>query len=151
MYRPPYIVVANYRIASVAYSLSVQDGGWRPGGVNEKIEGFFDISKARGLDGEQGVLIPSANLKHLMLRQDVVDVVANEQFHVYAVETIDQGIEILTGIPAGQRSEQGSFPEGTTNRKVEHRLIDFAENARAFHAGGNETTIAKTEKKISSS
>ena len=71
------------------------------GGVNEKIEGFFDICLARGLSGEQGVLIPAANVKHLMLRADVVDAVAAGSFHVYAVAHVDEGIVLLTGLPAG--------------------------------------------------
>ncbi len=101
------------------------------GGVNEKIEGFFDLCKARGLTGEQGVLIPASNVKHLMLRQDVVEAVEAGKFRVYPVETIDQGIEILTGVEAGDRDSVGNFPEGSINRQVEARLIDLAEKRRA--------------------
>jgi predicted ATP-dependent protease len=102
------------------------------GGVNEKIEGFFDLCKARGrLDG-QGVIIPSSNVRHLMLRRDVVDAVRAGQFQVFAVETIDQGIEILTGKPAGERDSAGNFPEGSVNQRVEARLIDLA--AKRFAA-----------------
>jgi lon-related putative ATP-dependent protease len=101
------------------------------GGVNEKIEGFFDLCKARGHLNRQGVLIPSSNVRHLMLRQDVVDAVRAGTFHVYAVETIDQGIEILTGIPAGERDAAGQFPEGSVNQKVEARLIELAEKRLA--------------------
>jgi predicted ATP-dependent protease len=108
------------------------------GGVNEKIEGFFDICKTRGLTGDQGVLIPAANLKHLMLRREVIDAAAAGKFHLYAVETIDEGIEILTGLPAGRRNEQGKFPEGSINQKVEQQLIEFAEQARAFCRGTGE-------------
>ena len=86
------------------------------GGVNEKIEGFFDICTARGLTGDQGVLIPAANVKHLMLRQDVVDAVAAGRFHVYPIATIDEGIELLTGVPAGEPDAEGRYPEGTVNR-----------------------------------
>jgi lon-related putative ATP-dependent protease len=75
------------------------------GGVNEKIEGFFDLCKARGLTGEQGILIPASNVKHLMLRRDVVEAAAAAKFHIYPVETIDQGVEILTGLPAGERDK----------------------------------------------
>jgi lon-related putative ATP-dependent protease len=82
------------------------------GGVNEKIEGFFDVCKARGLTGEQGVLIPVSNVKHLMLRQDVVKAVDAGQFHIYPVEMVDQGIEILTGVPAGERDEEGELSGG---------------------------------------
>ncbi len=100
------------------------------GGVNEKIEGFFDICKARGLTGEQGVIIPRANVKHLMLRADVVEAVANGQFAIYAIETVDEGIELLTGIPAGERDESGAYPEGTLNFLVEHRLAKLAEHEK---------------------
>lgn len=102
------------------------------GGVNEKIEGFFDICQAKGLTGEQGVLIPAANVKHLMLRQDVIDAVAAAQFHIYAVETIDQGIELLTGLRAGERDEAGNFPPDSINQRVEARLIGLAEKRAAF-------------------
>jgi len=96
------------------------------GGVNEKIEGFFDLCKARGLTGDQGVLIPSSNVKNLMLRQDVVDAVARGEFHIYPVETIDQGIELLTGIEAGERNPDGDYPYGTVNHLVERRLQEMA-------------------------
>ena len=102
------------------------------GGVNEKIEGFFDICRAQGLTGEQGVLIPASNVKHLMLRHDVVAAVAAGQFQVYAVETIDQGIELLTGVPAGERDDTGEFPAGSVNQRVEARLIALAEKRLAF-------------------
>jgi len=96
------------------------------GAVNEKIEGFFDLCDARGLTGSQGVIIPASNVRHLMLRQDVVDAVRANKFRIYAVETIDQGIEILTGVPAGEADASGKFPDGSVNQKVEARLIDFA-------------------------
>jgi len=96
------------------------------GGVNEKIEGFFDLCDARGLSGEQGVVIPASNVRHLMLRQDVVDAVRAGKFRIYAIETIDEGIEILTGIPAGALDPSGKFPDASVNRKVEARLVDFA-------------------------
>jgi lon-related putative ATP-dependent protease len=97
------------------------------GGVNEKIEGFFDVCKARGLTGEQGVLIPTSNVKHLMLRADVVEAAAQGQFHIYPVETVDQGIEILTGVPAGELDEEGNYPEGTVNGMVQAELARLAE------------------------
>lgn len=102
------------------------------GGVNEKIEGFFDICKARGLTGNQGVLIPAANVVHLMLRDAVLEAVEAGQFHIYAVETIDQGLEILTGRPAGQPDAEGNFPEGSLNYAVEARLIEMAERWQKF-------------------
>ncbi len=102
------------------------------GGVNEKIEGFFDICRARGLTGEQGVLIPKSNVQHLMLREDVVEAVKAGQFAIYPVETINQGIEILTGVKAGERGTEGRFPAGTINRLVEDKLRSFAERGRTF-------------------
>jgi predicted ATP-dependent protease len=102
------------------------------GGVNEKIEGFFDVCKARGLNDEQGVLIPKSNVQHLMLREDVVEAVKNGQFGVYPVATIDEGIEILTGVKAGEREAGALFPAGTINRLVEDKLKSFAERARGF-------------------
>ncbi len=102
------------------------------GGVNEKIEGFFDICHARGLTGEQGVIIPMANVKHLMLRRNVVDAVADGKFHVYPVQTIDQGMELLSGMTAGERDLHGEFPEGTVNHRITRRLIELADNRRAF-------------------
>jgi predicted ATP-dependent protease len=109
------------------------------GGVNEKIEGFFDICKAQGLTGDQGVLIPVSNVKHLMLRSDVVEAVEQGQFHVYPVATIDQGIERLTGVPAGERDEEGNYPEGSVNAMVEQRLVEMAEKRRAFNAKPSAT------------
>ncbi|MFZ6030131.1 MAG: Lon protease family protein [Chloroflexota bacterium] len=108
------------------------------GGVNEKIEGFFDVCQARGLTGEQGVLIPAANRQHLMLREDVVAAVAAGRFHVYPVETIDQGIELLTGIPAGEPDEAGEYPEGSLNARVKKRLAELAEVREALGASGRE-------------
>lgn len=102
------------------------------GGVNEKIEGFFDVCAARGLNGEQGVLIPEANVKHLMLRADVVEAVRKKKFHVYPVATIDQGIEVLTGVPAGEAAADGSWPEGTFNARVAAKLDAYAAAARRY-------------------
>ncbi|MGI9408286.1 MAG: Lon protease family protein [Hyphomicrobiaceae bacterium] len=111
------------------------------GGVNEKIEGFFDLCKAKGLTGRQGVLIPSANVKHLMLREDVVEAVREEKFAVHSVESIDQGIEILTGQPAGTPDADGQFPPRTINHWVEQKLYRFAEARRAFGAIGSEDRL----------
>jgi len=102
------------------------------GGVNEKIEGFFDVCKERGLTGDQGVLIPASNTDNLMLRPDVVAAVEAGDFHVYPVETVDQGIERLTGVEAGTRDEQGAFPDDTINGRVEARLREFADRRRQF-------------------
>jgi len=101
------------------------------GGVNEKIEGFFDICKARGLTGKQGVMIPASNVVHLMLRQEVVDAAHDGKFLIYPIATIQQGIELLTGVPAGSRDAQGHYPADTVFGKVEARLRDFAKVGRS--------------------
>ena len=108
------------------------------GGANEKIEGFFDVCKARGLTGEQGVLIPASNVRHLMLRADVVEACSKGDFAIYAVETIDQGLEILTGIAAGEADAEGAYPEGSINRLVADRLESFAEKMRGGEKDGND-------------
>ncbi len=108
------------------------------GGVNEKIEGFFDLCAERGLTSEQGVLIPASNVKHLMLRPDVIEAVRDDRFRVYPVTSIEQGIEILTGLPAGLRGPDGRFPADSVNHRVEARLIALAEQRRAFARGGSE-------------
>jgi predicted ATP-dependent protease len=98
------------------------------GGVTKKVEGFYDVCKAMGgLDGSQGVLIPKTNVKNLMLRSEVVDAVKRGAFHLYPVETIDQGIALLMGREAGERQENGVFPEGTVNFLVDSRLREFAQ------------------------
>jgi lon-related putative ATP-dependent protease len=102
------------------------------GGVNEKIEGFYDTCKGSGLREDQGVLIPASNIKHLMLRKDVVEAVKNGKFHIYPIETIDQGIEILTDVPAGEPDGEGKFPEGSINGKVHARLQELAEKRFRF-------------------
>ncbi len=107
------------------------------GGANDKIEGFFDICKARGLTGTQGVIIPKSNVQHLMLRADVVEACEAGQFAVYAIETIDEGLALLTGLPAGERGADGAFPEGSVNRRAEDRLKGFAEMRRVFAKGAS--------------
>ncbi len=102
------------------------------GGVNEKIEGFFDLCRKRGLTGEQGVLIPVANVKHLMLRQDIVDAAAAGNFRIYPITTVEEGIELLTGLPAGEQQEDGAYPEGSINALVAQRLTAFAERRAAL-------------------
>jgi lon-related putative ATP-dependent protease len=97
------------------------------GGATFKIEGFFDVCQARGLTGTQGVLIPADNVRHLVLRRDVMQAVLDGRFHIYAVETIDQGIELLTGVPTGEADEEGNYPEGTVNYLVQKRLLEMAE------------------------
>jgi lon-related putative ATP-dependent protease len=105
------------------------------GGVNQKIEGFFDVCTARKLTGTQGVLIPASNVQHLMLREDVVEACAAGKFSIYSVATIAQGIEILTGVKSGERGADGEFPAGTINRLVEDRLRAFANRAKTFSQG----------------
>jgi lon-related putative ATP-dependent protease len=102
------------------------------GGVNEKIEGFFDICHARGLTGTQGVLIPKSNVQHLMLRQDVIDACAAGKFAIFPVATIDEGVALLAGRPAGERGADGHYPEGSVNRLVEDRLRAFAHIRQSF-------------------
>ncbi len=101
------------------------------GGVNEKIEGFFDLCQERGLTGDQGVLIPEANAKHLMLRQEVVEAAAAGHFHIYSIATVEEGIELLTGVPAGESDDDGNYPAGTVNYLVQQRLKAFADQQLA--------------------
>jgi predicted ATP-dependent protease len=108
-----------------------QHGDIQPiGGVNLKIEGFYDVCRARGLTGTQGVLIPRRNAKDLMLRHDVVEAVAKGMFNVYAISTIDEGVEILTGKPAGKRTSKGTFPAGSVHYLVNKRLIEFGKGQK---------------------
>lgn len=111
------------------------------GGVNEKIEGFFDICRKRRLSGKQGVLIPKSNVQHLMLRPDVTDSVAAGRFNIFAVEHIDEGIEILTGTPAGKPSRKGMFPSGSINALVEKTLVSYAK-MRMRHLGEDDANKA---------
>jgi len=122
-----------------------QKGEVQPiGGVNEKIEGFFDVCKAKGLTGKQGVMIPHLNIDDLMLRKDVVEAVKEQKFHIYPVKTIDQGIEILTGVEAGEKLENGLFKEETVNGLVDKKLRELGSKIKEFEGGGEG---AKEEKK----
>jgi len=105
------------------------------GGVTRKIEGFFATCKARGLTGEQGVIVPRSNLANLMLRPEVVEAVRAGAFHVWAVQTVDEGIELLTGRPAGSPRADGTYPEGSVNALVAARLGDYADRVRTFASG----------------
>ena len=113
------------------------------GGVNEKIEGFFDICKSRGLTGEQGVLIPESNVKHLMLREDVVAACTEGKFRIHAVAEVDEAIELLTGVPAGVPDEQGMVPEGTLNYLVAAQLAEMSAVRQAFASSGKRRSGRK--------
>ena len=134
-----YALLSAISGAPIRQSLAVtgsvnQHGQIQPiGGVNEKIEGFFDVCQARGLNGEQGVLIPVANIDNLMLRQDVVEAARAGQFHIYPVRTVDEGIELLTGVPAGESDEAGDYPPDSINGRVVARLVQLAEKQRDFN------------------
>jgi lon-related putative ATP-dependent protease len=119
---------------SIAVTGSVdQQGEVQPvGAVNEKIEGFFDVCRGRGLTGVQGVILPKANVPHLMLRQDVREAVAQREFHIYPVATADEAAEILTGMPAGEQGEAGCYAADTLNGKVSAALENFARQLRRF-------------------
>ncbi|MDD1639901.1 MAG: AAA family ATPase [Methanomicrobiales archaeon] len=105
------------------------------GGVNEKLEGFFEVCKVQGLTGEQGAMIPASNVQNLMLKEEIVEAAKAGKFRIYPVKTIDEGIEVLTGVPAGQRGEDGKFPKGTVNFLVDRRLRELAETYKEFKAG----------------
>ena len=110
-----------------------QKGEIQPiGGANQKIEGFFDVCKSRGLNGNQGVMVPHQNVKDLMLRQEVVDAVGQKKFHIYAVETIEQGIEILTGYKAGELQDDGTYEDGTIFNLVDRKLMNYADKWKNF-------------------
>jgi ATP-dependent Lon protease len=110
------------------------------GGGNEKIEGFFDVCRAHGLTGQQGVLIPASNVRNLVLRADVIEAVAQGQFHIYPIRTIDEGIALLTGVRAGTVEE-----EGTVNGLVSRRLRDLATGLKAFGSGDEEASTKKPD------
>jgi lon-related putative ATP-dependent protease len=124
--------VPIYQGIAVTGSVS-QKGEVQPiGGVTRKIEGFFDICKHKGLNGKQGVMIPEKNVNNLMLRRDVVEAVEKGKFHIYPVTTVEEGIEILTGMKAGALQEDGTYPEGTLFRKVDDKLTEMAEMEKEF-------------------
>ena len=105
------------------------------GGLNEKIEGFFEVCRAKGLNSKQGVMIPASNVRNLMLKEEVVQAVREGKFHIYPVSTIDEGIEILTGTKAGRRLEDGTFEPDLINDKVQKRLVALAEKLKEFAKG----------------
>jgi predicted ATP-dependent protease len=133
---------------SIAVTGSVnQKGEIQPvGGVTRKVEGFFDVCKIKGLTGDQGVIIPRANVDNLMLKEEVVNAVAEGKFHLWAIETIDQGIELLTGVPAGQRRPDGTYPKGTVNYYVDTKLKEFAEKLKEYGRAAQAQRKAKLKK-----
>ncbi|WP_296225781.1 Lon protease family protein [Ralstonia sp. UBA689] len=132
---------------SVAVSGSVnQFGVVQPvGGINEKIEGFFDVCAARGLTGEQGVLIPAANVCHLMLRENVVAAVREGHFHIWAVRTIDEAMECLTGVSAGEPDEKGEIPAGTINFEIAVHLAELAQMRQSLLKSSERSRKKKTK------
>ena len=124
-----YEIISSLASVEVKQSIAVigsvdQRGEIQPiGGVNEKIEGFFDICNAIGLTGEQGVIIPSSNIDNLMLKDEVLDAVKEGNFHIYGIKHIEEGLELLSGLPVGEMDEDGNYPEGSVfyyvNKKIE--------------------------------
>jgi lon-related putative ATP-dependent protease len=108
------------------------------GGVNQKIEGFFKVCRAAGLTGKQGVMIPKRNVGDLVLHQDVLEAVREGKFHIWAIEHVDQGIELLTGVPAGPPDEEGNFPEGSINYLVDERLAELSESMKEYESPPGE-------------
>ncbi len=137
--------VPIYQGIAVTGSVS-QKGEVQPiGGVTRKIEGFFDICKHKGLNGKQGVMIPEKNVNNLMLRRDVVEAVEKGKFHIYPVTTVEEGIEILTGMKAGALQEDGTYPEGTLFRKVDDKLKEMAEMEKEFGKSKEDEDNKKDE------
>jgi predicted ATP-dependent protease len=119
-----------YQGIAVTGSVS-QLGECQPiGGVTKKIEGFFDVCKARGLTGEQGVIIPKRTINDLMLKKELIKIIEKGKFHIYAIENMDEGIEILTGVKAGRRDKKGNYPKNTLNYLVMERLKMMSESIK---------------------
>ncbi len=133
-----YALLSSLSEIPIKQSLAVtgsvnQRGEIQPiGGANEKIEGFFRLCEARGLTGEQGVIIPASNVDNLMLHERVVTAVAENKFHIWPITTLDEGIELLMGLPAGERQKDSSYPEGTVHHAVQARLLQLAEELNKF-------------------
>ena len=120
------------------------------GGINEKVEGFFEVCRVRGLNGSQGVLIPASNIHNLMLKDDVVEAIREGKFHIYPVSTIEEGIKVLTGMKAGQLLEDGTFEPDSINDLVQKRLISLAEKLRDFSKGEDKTDTDKNDRETES-
>ena len=110
------------------------------GGVNSKIEGFFDVCRAKGLNGKQGVIIPRINVKNLLLRSDVEEAIKEGNFHIYPIETIDEGIRILTGVEAGKLKKDGTYPRNSVNGKIITRLEKMGAGLKKGRVGGKKKT-----------
>ncbi len=147
-----YAILSSLAGAPMRQNIAVtgsvnQKGEIQPiGGVNQKIEGFFKVCQARGLTGDQGVLIPHTNVRNLMLHEEVVDAVKGGKFHVYSAKSIDEGIEILTGAPFGERQQDGTYPKDTINYRVDAQLKDMAERLKGFY-GEEKQEEKKKDKK----
>jgi ATP-dependent Lon protease len=143
-----YALLSSLAFVSLRQDIAVtgsmnQKGEVQPiGGVNEKIEGFFDVCRAKGLTRKQGVMIPAINVPDLMLRHDVVEAVNKKHFHIYAVSTIDEGIEVLSGKPAGRWLPPRGFQSGTMHYLVDQGLRHFHDRLRDAEDG-----VAEVEKK----
>ena len=125
-----------------------QKGDVQPiGGVNEKIEGFFDVCKARGLSKKQGVIIPIQNIQELMLREDIIEAVEKGEFHIYAIERVEEGIEILTGVKAGKRDNKGAYEENSVFNLVEKKIKELYAKSRASKTNNNDQTTIKKKKR----
>ena len=123
-----------------------QKGEVQPiGGVNQKVEGFYRVCKSKGITGDQGVLIPAANVDNLMLCEEVVEAVEAGRFHVYAVSTIEEGVEVLTGVPAGELRDDGTYPEGSVFGRAVARLEAIHEALKA--SGKDEEEEEEKEKR----
>ncbi len=127
-----YAILSSLSGMPINQSLAVtgsvnQKGEIQPiGGVNDKIEGFYQVCKLRGLDGSNGVIMPIQNVNNLSLSDEIIEDVKNGKFHIYAISTIDEGIEILTGVPAGKKDSNGKFPAGSINYLVQEKLKKYA-------------------------
>jgi len=103
------------------------------GGVNEKVEGYYEVCKVKGLNGRQGVVIPASNVRNLMLKEDIVEAIKENKFHIYPVSTIEEGIEVLTGVKAGKRQPDGTFEKGTINFLVQEKLNQMADHIKEYY------------------
>jgi predicted ATP-dependent protease len=146
-----YALLSSIAQVPIRQSLAVtgsmdQNGEVQPiGGVNEKIEGFFELCRQRGLDGTQGVIIPKRNVRNLMLRPEVRQAVREGRFHIWPIEHVDEGVELLMGMPAGELEPDGTYPEGTLNYLVARRLEEITQALKAKREEEEEQKKAPEE------